>query len=432
MICVHLWPAITQLIPFGLLMQRRTFLKSTGVSLSLPFLESMAPAWALAGGETPKRLVFICTALGLHPPNVFPETAGTDYESTKYLDILKDHRKDFTLFSGLQHEDQTGRQPHDSELTFLTSARKPGMGGFRNTISIDQVAASHIGNQTRFSSVSLGSAKRRSQSYTSGGVMIPAETSPANLFAKMFLEGKPTEIRRQQQRLGDGKSILDELGSQAKKLKRKASSADNHLLNDYFESVRQAEKNIETLQGWMDKPKPKVDASQPNDIRDNADIIGRVNLLMDLVPLIIQTDSSRVISIMVQDHFVVPKVDGVTGNHHNLSHHGQDEEKIEQLQKIEAGIVGCYGELLGNMKSRTESGKSLLDSTSILFGSNLGNANAHHANNLPVFLAGGGFKHGQYVKQKEGTPLCNLFVSMLNQAGIEADEFGQSDGTLSW
>jgi hypothetical protein len=413
-------------------MQRRTFLKSTGVSLSLPFLESMAPAWALAGGEAPKRLVFICTALGLHPPNVFPETAGADYESTPYLDLLKDHRKDFTLFSGLQHEDQTGRQPHDSELTFLTSARKPGMGGFRNTISIDQVAANHFGNQTRFSSVSLGSAKRRSQSYTSGGVMIPAETSPANLFAKMFLEGKPAEIRKQQQRLGDGKSILDELGSQAKKLKRKASAADNHLLNDYFESVRQAEKNIETSQGWMDKPKPKVDASQPSDIADHADMIGRVKLLTELVPLIIQTDSSRVISIMVQDHFVVPKVDGVTGNHHNLSHHGQDEEKIEQLQKIEAGIVGCYGELLGNMKSRTESGKSLLDNTSILFGSNLGNANAHHANNLPVFLAGGGFKHGQYVKQKEGTPLCNLFVSMLNQAGIEANEFGQSKGTLSW
>ena len=413
-------------------MQRRTFLKTAGVSLSLPFLESMAPAWALTGGEAPKRLVFICTALGLHPPNVFPETAGADYKSTPYLDLLKDHRKDFTLFSGLQHEDQTGRQPHDSELTFLTSARKPGMEGFRNTISIDQVAANHFGNQTRFSSVSLGSVKRQSQSYTKGGVMIPAETSPARMFAKMFLQGKPAEIKKQQQRLNDGKSILDELGSQAKKLIRKASTADNHLLNDYFESVRQAEKNIETSQGWMDKPKPDVDAEQPSDINDRADMIGRVKLLTDLVPLIIQTDSSRVISIMVQDHFVVPKVDGVTGNHHNLSHHGQDKEKIEQLQKIEAGIVGCYGELLGNMKSRTESGNSLLDSTSILFGSNLGNANAHHANNLPVFLAGGGFKHGQYVKQKEGTPLCNLFVSMLNQAGIEAEEFGQSDGSLSW
>ena len=100
-------------------MQRRTFLKTAGVSLSLPFLESMAPAWALTGGEAPKRLVFICTALGLHPPNVFPETAGADYKSTPYLDLLKDHRKDFTLFSGLQHEDQTGRQPHDLSLIHI-------------------------------------------------------------------------------------------------------------------------------------------------------------------------------------------------------------------------------------------------------------------------------------------------------------------------
>ena len=392
----------------------------------------MAPAWAMAGGEAPKRLVFICTALGLYPENLWPETAGADYELTPYLKLLEEHRSDFTLFSGLQHEDQTGRQPHDSELTFLTAARKPGMGGFRNTISIDQLAASHLGDQTRFRSISLGSVKSQSQSYTKGGVMIPAETSPSRLFANMFLQGKPAEVKKQQQRLNDGKSILDELGSQAKKLKRKASSADNHLLNDYFESVRQAETNIASAEGWMDKPKPKVDAKAPADINDRADMIGRTRLLMDLVPLMIQTDSSRVVSIMVQDHYVVPKVEGVTGNHHNLSHHGQDDEKIDQLEKIEGEIVSCYGDLLGKMKEKTEGDNTLLDNTSILFGSNLGNANAHHANNLPVFLAGGGFEHGQYIKNKKGTPLCNLFVSMLNKAGIEEEQFGQSDGALSW
>ena len=413
-------------------MQRRKFLKAAGVSLSLPFLESMAPGLALASGEAPKRMVFVCTALGLHPPNLWPKTTGKGYELTPYLKLLEEHRKDFTLFSGLQHEDQTGRQPHDSEMTWLTSARKPGRGGFRNSISIDQLAANHFGNATRFKSVTLGTIKGQSQSYTKGGVMIPSQTSPSELFAQLFLEGKPAEVRAQQQRLNDGKSILDELGSQAKKLKRKASASDNHLLNDYFESVRQAETNIGTAQGWMNKPKPKVDAKQPADIHDRADIIGRAKLLMDMVPLIIQTDSSRVITIMIQDHYVVPKVEGVTGNHHNLSHHGQDDQKIEQLQKIEREIVKCYGSLLGQMKETAELGASLLDSTSILFGSNLGNANAHHARNLPIFLAGGGFEHGQYIKQKKDTPLCNLFVSMLNKAGIEEESFGQSDGTLSW
>ncbi|MFK7767801.1 MAG: DUF1552 domain-containing protein [Mariniblastus sp.] len=413
-------------------MQRRTFLKAAGVSLSLPFLESMTSAWAMSAGEAPKRMVFVCTALGLHPPNLWPDSPGADYEMTPYLELLKDHRKDFTLFSGLQHEDQAGRQPHDSEMTWLTSARKPGRGGFRNTISIDQLAAKQFGSQTRFKSVTLGSARQQSQSYTEGGVMIPAEISPANLFAQLFLKGKAADVKKQRQRLNDGKSILDELGSQAKLLKRKASAADNHLLNDYFDSVRQAETNIGTVQDWMNKPKPNVDVEQPTDILDRADIIGRAKLLMDLVPLIVQTDSSRVVTVMIQDHFVVPKINGVTNDHHNLSHHGQDDAKIAQLQKIEREIVQCFGDLLGQMKSKTESGASLLDSTSVLFGSNLGNANAHHMNNLPIFLAGGGFNHGRYIKQKKDTPLCNLFVSMLNQAGIEEDSFGQSNGTLSW
>lgn len=412
---------------------RRTLLQTSGVALALPFLESMRPVFgALANVPPPKRMVFVCTALGLHPPHLWPKTAGKDYETTPYLDLLKSHRDDYTLFSGLQHEDQTGRQPHDSEMTFLTSARKPGMGGFRNSISVDQVAASSLGNVTRFSSVSLGTLKSQSQSYTSGGVMIPSETSPANLFANMFLAGKPAEVQAQKQRLSDGKSILDQLGDEARLLRKKASTADNHLLDDYFESVRQAETSIAERQGWADKQKPQVDASQPADILDPTELIGRIQLLMDLVPLIVQTDSSRIVSVMIQDHYVVPKVEGVSENHHNLSHHGQDPSKIAQLDKIEKGILGCFDNLLTEMKTKAETGTRLLDSTSILFGSNLGNANAHDANNLPIFLAGGGFQHGQYVANRKDTPLCNLFLTMLNQTGIETDAFGQSNGALSW
>ena len=130
----------------------------------------------------------------------------------------------------------------------------------------------------------------------------------------------------------------------------------------------------------------------------------------------------------------MPQVEGVTGNHHNLSHHGQDRAKSSQLEKIETGIVNCFGNLLGEMKSKSESGSTLLDNTSILFGSNLGNANAHHARNLPIFLAGGGFKHGRFVARdrKDNTPLCNLFVTMLNNSGLKTESFGQSTGSLSW
>ena len=415
-------------------LDRRTFLRASGVSLALPLLESMNPALAAGGNRPPRRLVFVCTTLGLHPPLLWPKTPGADYESTPYLELLKDHRKDFTLFSGLAHENQTGRQPHDSEMTWLTAARKPGVSGFRNTISIDQFAANRLGYVTRFPSVTLGTVKPQSQSYTSGGVMIPAQTSPGRVFAQMFLKGKPQQVRAEKRKLNDGRSILDQLKSQTGSVRRKASSADNRLLDEFFQSVRQAESNIKEVQGWLDKPKPTVDAKQPADIPDNRDLLGRAQLLMDLVPLIVQTDSSRVVSVMIQDHFVVPQIEGVTGNHHNLSHHGQDRAKIAELQKIETGIVDCFGSLLGQMKEKSESGSTLLDNTSILFGSNLGNANAHHARNLPIFLAGGGFEHGRYIArdEKKNTPLCDLFVTMLNNAGLETESFGQSRGTLSW
>ena len=415
-------------------LNRRTLLQASGVSLALPLLESMRPLQGAATDAPPQRMVFVCTTLGLHPPLLWPQTPGADYESTPYLELLKDHRQDFTLFSGLSHEDQTGRQPHDSEMTWLTSARKPGMGGFRNTISVDQLAAARLGYVTRYPSLSLGTAKAQSQSYTSGGVMIPAQTSPSRLFAQLFLQGKPAEVQTQKRKLDDGRSILDELGEQTKVVRRQVSGADNQLLTDFLDSVRAAEATITEVQGWLDKPKPQVAAEPPADIPDLRDLIGRAQLLMDLVPLIVQTDSTRVVSVMIQDHFVVPQVEGVTGNHHNLSHHGQDRSKIAQLEKIETEILKCFGSLLSQMKEKPEQGGTLLDNTSILFGSNLGNANAHHARNLPVFLAGGGFQHGRYVAQKQGrdAPLCNLFVTMLNQAGLPTESFGQSNGTLSW
>ena len=411
---------------------RRTVLRTSGIGLTLPFLESMNPVMGSVRVTPPQRMVFLCTTLGLHPPNLWPQEAGRDYDTTPYLDGLREHRDDFTLFSGLQHEDQTGRQPHDSEMTWLTAARKPGMGGFRNSISVDQVAASQWRGATRFPSLTLGTMKPQSQSYTSGGVMIPSQTSPSGLFAKLFLAGRPDEVRTQKRRLNDGKSILDQLGTQEKQLRQRASRADNHLLDDYFNSVREAEVGIREAQGWLDRPKPQVSAEQPTDIPDNADLIGRARVLMDLVPLILQTDSTRVVSVMIQDHYVVPKVEGVTGNHHNLSHHGQDPTKIEQLQKIETEIVECFEVLLSRLKSGDEGESRLLDRTSVLFGSNLGNANAHQAKNLPIFLAGGGYPHGRYVRFDEPTPLCNLFVTLLNHCGIEASEFGQSTGNLSW
>ena len=411
-------------------LNRRTFLKASGVGLALPLLESMNPAWSKEAAP-PRRAVFICTTLGLHAPALYPKTTGPDYEPTNYLGLLKAHRKDFTLFSGLSHPQQGGE--HQCEMTWLSAAPNPGMDGFRNSISIDQYAAAKLGYVTRFPSISLSSDRVISQSYTSSGVMIPAEQRPSRMFAKMFLSGKPAEVARQKQKLIEGRSILDELMDQTRALLKNASSVDRARLQEYFDSVRASEKELAEAQAWLDKPKPQVKAPQPEDINDHTDLVGRTRLLLGLVPLIVQTDSSRIISIVIQNNHGIPQVEGVNTEHHNLSHHGRDPKRIDQLMKIESAILTCFSEFLAQMKAKREAGGTLLDNTVTLFGSNLGNANAHDPRNNPVLLAGGGLKHGRYLAHapRNNTPLCNLFVHMLNQMNLETEKFASSTGELS-
>jgi len=411
-------------------LSRRTFLKASGVGLALPLLESMNPAWAKEAAP-PRRAVFICTTLGLHAPALYPKTTGPDYEPTHYLGLLKAHRKDFTLFSGLSHPQQGGE--HQCEMSWLSAAPNPGMDGFQNSISVDQYAAGKLGYVTRFPSISLSSDRVISQSYTSSGVMIPAEQRPSRMFAKMFLSGKPAEVARQKQKLIEGRSILDELMDQTRALLKNASSVDRARLQEYFDSVRASEKELAEAQAWLDKPKPQVKAPQPEDINDHTDLVGRTRLLLGLVPLIVQTDSSRIISIVIQNNHGIPQVEGVNTEHHNLSHHGRDPKRIDQLMKIESAILTCFSEFLAQMKAKREAGGTLLDNTVTLFGSNLGNANAHDPRNNPVLLAGGGLKHGRYLAHdpRNNTPLCNLFVHMLNQMNLETEKFASSTGELS-
>ncbi len=413
---------------------RRTFLRASGVALALPMLESMYPALAQAAAASPKRMVNICSTLGLYSDSWFPKTAGAGYEATEYLALIDAHRERFTLFSGLAHEEQSGRQPHNSEITWLTAARRPGLDGFRNTISVDQVAANHLGYVTRFPSVVLGTITGQSQSFTRSGAMVPADTSPAELFRKLFLQGTPEEVAREAQSLDDGGSILDRLRSQTDALRRRVSAADQQKLDAYYEAVRTAEQNLGEVKAWQQRDKPVVEVEKPTDLPNPADLIGRIKLMFNLIPLILETDSSRVVSLMIQDHGVVPTVAGVSSDQHSLSHHGQDPAKIEQLKKVEVQIVEAFGALLDDLQGRTDENGSLLDQTTVLFGSNLGNANAHTPVDLPVLVAGGGFSHGQHIAHEgeHNAPLCDLFVTLLQNVGVETDQFGQSQGTLTW
>lgn len=414
-------------------MSRRTVLQASGVALSLPFLDVMNPTFGSEQNEHPKRMVMICSALGLLPEALFPKTTGEHYESTEYLTLLKEFRSDFTLYSGLSHPDQTGKEPHDTEMTFLTAAINPGLGGFKNTISVDQMAAMHLAQETRFPSIVLGSNTQESQSYDSNGVMLPADCRPSKVFSKLFLAGTAAEQRKQKQRLAEGRSILDAVGDQTKSLNRRVSGGDQKQLDEYFEAIRAAEKDLAVSDEWLGRPKPKVDAEIPTDIMDSSELMGKTEALINLIPLILQTDSTRVVSLMIQDHSAVPNIAGVKAGHHPLSHHGQDPAKIAQLKIIESGILSTFSNLLSQLGQRSEVGTRLLDHTAVLFGSNLGNANAHDPKNLPILLAGGGYQHGRYVahNRHDNTPLSNLFVTLLQRMGIETNRFATSTGALT-
>ena len=417
------------------MLTRRTFLRSTGISLALPFLDAMQPsrATAAAAATSPKRLITVCSSLGIYGPDFFPTDSGENYTPSPYLELMKEHRQQFTVFSGISHPDQSGRDGHSSELTWLTSARHPGLGGFRNSISLDQLAAENIGVETRYPSLVLNTGGSNGQSYTRSGVMIPAESRPSKIFAKFFLNGTNWEVQNQMRQLKEGRSIMDAVREEAGRVQRRLGTADKDKLEEYFTSVREMEQRLVKAQDWVAKPKPTVNAQQPQDITDDKDLIGRMNLLFDLMPLILQTDSTRLITMLIQGRGDVPKIPGVSVDHHNLSHHGQDPQKIAQLRLIERAEISALSGLLTKLKSAKEGDKSLLDNTMVLFGSNLGNANSHDWRNLPMLLAGGGFKHGRHITAdaKNNTPMSNLFVTMLQNLGIEADSFGSSTGTLS-
>lgn len=415
-------------------LSRRTFLRSSGVSLALPFLDAMWGRKALAADVVaPKRLVTICASLGIYGPDFFPVESGDAYTPTPYLKMIEAHRKDFTIFSNVSHPDQNGRDGHASEMTWLTGARHPGLGGFRNTISVDQFIAEKIGFETRYPSLQLNTGGNTSQSYTRSGVMIPAEMRPSKVFTKLFLDGSPDEVRNQMRKLHEGRSIMDTVGEEAKRLEKRFGSADRDKLDEYFTSVREMEQRLQKAEAWVQKPKPKVNAQPPEDIKDEKDLIGRMNLLFDLIPLAFQTDSTRAITMLVQGRGDVPTIPGVKADHHNLSHHGQDPEKIAQLRLIETAQLKALGTLMEKLKAKQEGSKSLLDNTAVLYGSNLGNANSHDWHNLPLLLAGGGFNHGRHHTgdAKNNTPMGNLFVRLMQNMGIEAETFASSTGALT-
>jgi hypothetical protein len=377
-------------------------------------------------------MVCLCAPLGLHPQYLFPETEGKDYELTPYLEVLKDFRSEFTVVSGLCHAGQSPGFAHQASASFLTGAQNAGRPGFKNSISVDQLAAEHIGGRTRFPSLAL-SGEGAGLSWTRTGALVPASTSPSKVFAKLFLDGKAEEVQAQVNRLADGRSVLDDVRDQAGTLRSTLGTDDRERLDEYITSVRDLEKRLARDEAWAKTPKPKVTTPPPTDIPNVADLLGRTKLLFDLTHLALQTDSTRLVTIMLGGSTSVPPIQGVALGHHDLSHHGKDPGKLAQLKTVEVETMKTLRDLLAKLKQSKEDGVTLLDRTSIFLGSNLGDGSSHSVKNLPVLVAGGGFKHGKHLRfnPENPPPLCNLFVSMLQRLGIEMDKFSTGTGTLT-
>jgi hypothetical protein len=412
-------------------LSRRTFLRSAGVAIGLPFLDAMVPAGAAEAKKAltqPRRMVLVGRPLGLYTPFFFPEKTGKDYEPSRYLKVLQSHREHFTVFSGMSHRYAAG---HFAEVGLLTGVHPDNIrpSDIRNGISLDQEVAAHLGSQTRFASLVIGGGD---VAWNRRGVRIPAQQRATQVFKQLFIRGTPDEEARELRRLQDGQSILDDVRGQVKSISNKLSDSDRQRLDLYLSSLREAEQRLQQDEKWSKTPKPQVKVPVPTVEFGGPQLLQRSRQWYDIVHLALQTDSTRVISLWLGSQ-ERPEIEGVTLAHHDASHHGQEPTKLEQLALIEEAELKVLSEFLDKMKKSTEGEQTLLDRAMVFYASNLGNSSSHDNTNLPILLAGGGFKHQGHVgyDRKNNTLLANLFVRMMQQMGIEAKSFGASTGVVS-
>ncbi|MEM9281565.1 MAG: DUF1552 domain-containing protein [Verrucomicrobiota bacterium] len=417
-------------ISTGKTLSRRTVLKGAGISLGLPMLDAMVPAFA-ANGPAPKakRFFGFSLALGLHGPYLTPENSGKKYKPSPYLRSLQDIREDFTLISGSSHPGVGGG--HSAEGSIFSACPNQVGGALRNTVSLDQLMAKHLGHETRFPSLVLSTGSQASPSYTENGAMIPAMDDPLKIFTALFVNESPEEQDRQAELIRSGRSIMDVIGAEAKSLKRELGYGDREKLDSWFTSVRELEARLQSNESWVRSPKPKVDAKPPRDV-NMSNTISVERALMEIVYLALQTDSTRFITLHVPGNARVNDLEGVDQGYHALSHHGRDEEKLDQLAIVEQAVLNEWGDFIRQLKEAPGENGSLLDETMCLVTSNLGNASSHDNRNMPVIFAGGGFEHGRHLAfdQKNNYPLPNLYLSALHQLGLENEYFATSTGLM--
>lgn len=423
------------------LSRRRFVLRSMTASLSLPWLPSLmadavgsgSAVQAIKGaGEGARRFVAVGNLLGYQQKSFFPSTTGAGYESTPLLKPLEANRSHMTVYRGLDHGIKGG---HFAVHTFLSGVLHHQAKDMPDgNVTIDQFLAEKVGVQTRFPSLTVGSEGGIHGgcqiAWTRSGVRVPPITGPAELFDKLFTtDSKERQAMKVRQNRVQA-SLLDAVREDARRLFRQVNHEDRDKLEEYFTSVRDVEKRLELRERWTEQPKPEAPFPRPA----NKNTVDDLPLMYEMMALALQTDSTRVATLEIGGSFL-PQHLGIERSYHSMSHHGNDPDTVANLITLESYQIEHFGKFLTRLSGIADGEQSLLDSTSVLFGSGMGNGHSHTNSDLPVILAGGGYSHGSYrnVMEEKGSkqPLCNLYLDIAQKMGLEVDSFGTSTGTFS-
>ncbi len=413
---------------------RRRMLQGSGVALSLPLLDVMQPRRTPAAeqAQPPRRMVAVQTNMGILPQNFWPVGSGLDYQASPYLQMLDSHRRQLTVFRGVSHPDVDGG--HLAERSFLTAAPHPASGAFRNSVSMDVVAAESLGTRTRIPLLVTRIGPRNcagSLSVTRSGVEIAPEQSVSALYRRMFVQGTAAEVSARLNDLSKGRSILDFVSDSAARLQQKLGPRDLARMDQYLTSVRELEVQLHESSEWETRPKPQVQDPEPADA-EISELAHSSKLMFDVIRLALETDSTRLVTLFISTLGLKTDIPGVSHETHTLTHHGNRPETLAELERIETAQFQALAGFLNGLQTADEADNSLLDQTMVLYGTCMGSANAHSNVNLPMLLAGGGFRHQGLLEfdTRQNYPLPNLFVSMLQRLGLETDSFASSTGTM--
>ena len=403
---------------------RRHFLKGAGVTLALPWMESLART---AEPAAVQRFVCVANPFGMVGDAFFPTEAGLAAVLPANLAPLEPLRGKFTVFSHLDHGTSGGHGFTHMFLSGVKSAEASSMPD--GNISLDQFLARSVAGQTRFPVVNTAAGPAAEGSvelcWTRTGVSVPPMMKVSQVFKKLFVIESPEQTTRRGVDYARKDSILDAVTGQATRMNRRLSGRDRAKLDQYFTAIREVEKSIAMEKDWLSKPRPHVDAKEPTD----GPVTQQLPILFDLVALALETDITRVATIEIPGSFDAKAVGVGAGHYHGLSHHGKDPTLMDGLRKVE------HYQLLHLAKFLTKLDEAgLLDTTQVLFGSGMGDGSAHTNKNLPVLLAGGGYKHRTHVilpaEAGKRIPLSNLYLSMARRFGVATDSFGKSTGTF--